>query len=263
MKTNSYQKNCLIFKYIFAFIFINLVFCNCTNTDHHRVTIATSANMQFAMKEIVSAFTQQTGINCDLITSSSGKLTSQIQEGAPYDVFISADTKYPKILYEKGFTSNIPKIYGYGTLVLWSFSENIPLDINLLTQDQIEHIALANPKTAPYGTAAIEVLKHAKIYDQVSEKLVYGESISQTNQFIVSGAAQIGFTAKSVVLSPQIKGKGEWISIDSTSYTPIAQAAVIIKKDKISDAAMKFYEFLFSTKSKEILENFGYLVPVK
>ncbi|MBQ0735839.1 molybdate ABC transporter substrate-binding protein [Aquimarina celericrescens] len=252
-----------LFRNLIIAFFLLLFTFGCTSTNSRKVTIATAANMQFVMKEIAAAFTQETGIDCDVIISSSGKLTAQIKEGAPYDVFISADTKYPKILYEKGFTSNIPKIYGYGTLVLWSFSENVPLDINLLTQNQIEHIALANPKTAPYGTAAIEVLKHAKIYDQISEKLVFGESISQTNQFILSGAAQIGFTAKSVVLSPQMKGKGEWISIDSTSYTPIAQAAVIIKKDKISDAAMKFYEFLFSTKSKEILENFGYLVPVK
>ncbi len=244
-------------------LFLLLFATGCTPSKTSKVTIATAANMQFVMKDIAAAFTQKTGIDCDVIISSSGKLTAQIQEGAPYDVFVSADMKYPETLHKNGYTIENPKVYGYGQLVLWSALEDLQPSLELLTHQKIEHIAVANPKTAPYGEAAISVLKQANIYDQLSDKLVYGESISQTNQFIVSGAAQVGFTAKSVVLSPQMEGKGQWIAIDKNLYTPIAQGAVIIKKDSISEATLKFYKFLFSPKSKEILENFGYLASIK
>ncbi len=236
---------------------------SCTKKDSNKLTIATAANMQFAIQEITTSFTQKTGIPCDVIITSSGKLTAQIQEGAPYDIFVSADMKYPETLHKNGFAAKSPEIYAYGKLVLWSISDEIQPSIESLTDKQIKHIAMANPKTAPYGEAAIAVLKHAGIYDLVTDKLVYGESISQTNQFIVSGAAEVGFTAKSVVLSPKIKEKGNWIAIDENSYTPIAQGVVMIKKEHIKEDALKFYEFLFSAQSKEILENFGYLVTTK
>ena len=123
----------------------------------------------------------------------------------------------------------------------------------------INHIALANPKNAPYGQAGVEVLQHYQVFDKVASKLVYGESISQTNQFIVSGAAEIGFTAKSVVVSPTLVEKGKWIEIDQNTYTPIAQGVVIIKKDdQIITEAEKFYSFLFSQKAKAVLEKYGY-----
>ncbi len=240
-----------------------LLILGCSKHDATKVTIATASNMQFAMKEIANSFTQQTGIDCDIVFSSSGKLTAQIKEGAPYDIFVSADTKYPTVLYNKGFTTQVPEVYAHGQLVLWSLTRGMEPNLKTLTRSSVRHIAIANPKTAPYGEAAISVLKHFGIYETVKDKLVYGESISQTNQFIISGAAEIGFTAKSVVLSNQMKEKGSWMAIASESYTPIAQAAVIIKKDLVHENALKFYEFLFSSTSQEILENFGYLVSAK
>ena len=131
----------------------------------------------------------------------------------------------------------------------------------MLKSAVVKHIAIANPVTAPYGTAAIEVLNHHHVYEDVKSKLVYGESISQTNQFIVSKSAEVGFTAKSVVLSPEMKGKGNWTDIDEADYTPIAQGAVVLKHRGSHDGdAQKFYNFLFSPKAKDILENFGYSV---
>ncbi len=247
----------------FISLFVILSILGCKPSNQNTLTIATAANMQFAMRAIVDSFTQQTGIDCTIVLSSSGKLTAQIKEGAPYDIFVSADTKYPKTLYEAGFTTQAPKTYAHGQLVLWSLSKNTQLDLNALTNSRTEYIAIANPKTAPYGQAAVEVLKNTGIYDQVRSKLVYGESISQTNQFIISGAATVGLTAKSVVVSNQMKNKGNWVAIDKNTYTPIAQAAVIIKKDSITKASQKFYKFLFSETSQEILENFGYLVSLK
>lgn len=219
--------------------------------------------MQFAMNELVDAFTKESGILCDVVISSSGKLTAQIKEGAPYEVFVSADMKYPKELCQSGFTTSQPVIYAYGKLVLWSYSDQVRPSIDILTDDKISHIALANPKTAPYGEASIEVLNHYDIYDSVKHKLVFGESISQTNHFITTQSAEVGFTAKSVVLSPEMKEKGNWVEIDDATYSPIAQGMVIIKtKDKQKlEWAEKFEAFMISEAGRDILKNFGYNVP--
>lgn len=240
------------------------LFTTCHQENRQKLTIATAANMQFAMEALSTSFTTETGIECETIIGSSGKLTAQIKQGAPFDVFISADMKYPTVLYNSGMTTDAPKIYAYGNLVLWTTIPDIPFHnfancISLLASDTIHHIALANPKTAPYGVAAIEVLKHYKLFEKVESKLVFGESIAQTNQFITTQAAEVGFTAKSVALSPKIKNIGQWVAIESDIYTPIAQGVVILKQaENRLPQSKKFYNFLFSAKAKEILDNFGY-----
>ncbi len=243
-------------------IFIGLLLITaCRQQQSDTLHIAVAANMQFAMKELSKEFTHQTGIACDLIISSSGKLTAQIKEGAPFDVFVSADMKYPNELFTSGHTTKKPKIYAYGKLVMWSMIDDIKPSITILKSPQIKHIALANPKTAPYGAAAIEVLKKYDVYNDVKDKLVFGESISQTNQFIISKSAEIGFTSKSVVVSPEIKGEGNWVDVKETDYPAIAQGIVILKNDATKQTnATIFYDFLFSASAKKILENYGYLV---
>ena len=215
--------------------------------------------MQFVIKDLVESFTNSTGIECEIIISSSGKLTAQINEGAPFDVFVSANMKYPNDLFEKGLTLGKPKIYAHGKLVMWSMKNEITPSILLLENDKIKHIAVANPKTAPYGNAAIEVLNHFQILKKLEPKLVYGENIAQVNQFINSQAAEIGFTSKSVVLSPKINNKGNWVEIDESIYSPIAQGIVCLKNDPSKkNNALKFSDFIFSKKGKEILNTFGY-----
>ncbi len=149
-----------------------------TNTNSKiskgNLTIATAANVQFAMQKLIRTFTQETGIKCHMILSSSGKLTAQINAGAPFDVFVSADVKYPQELYENGLTQEPPKIYAYGKLVIWSFNEPIDSSFEILASEKIQHIAIANPKTAPYGAAAVEALKHYGVYQTTKEKLVFG-----------------------------------------------------------------------------------------
>ncbi|WP_372745323.1 molybdate ABC transporter substrate-binding protein [Lutibacter sp.] len=241
-------------------IFISAVISCSTNTK--KLTIATAANMQYTVNELISVFHSETGIECQTVVSSSGKLTAQIMEGAPFDIFISADTKYPNELYKKGFAQSEPKIYAYGKLILWTLKDDIQPSIELLTNHKIKHIASANPVTAPYGKATEEVLNFYKILDSVKSKLVFGESIAQTNQFITSKVAEVGFTAKSVVLSPNLKEKGTFIEIDETSYNPIAQSAIIIKNNSKSNSkSEKFFNFLFSKKGKEILLKHGYTIP--
>ena len=190
-------RNKVYFKLIILiFLCINW---NCNRSKDQILTIAVASNMQFAIQEITKAFTEESGIPCQTIISSSGKLTAQIKEGAPYDIFVSANMKYPNSLYDENLTTSRPKIYAFGKLVLWSKNKEIEPSTNILTDKNIKHIALANPKNAPYGKAAIETLEHFDIYKKVEKKLIYGESIAQTNQFITTQAAQIGFTALSII----------------------------------------------------------------
>jgi molybdate transport system substrate-binding protein len=224
------------------------------------LTIATAANMQSSMEEITGGFEQETGIQTFLIVSSSGALSTQIEQGAPYDVFIGADSRYTNELYNKGLTTSKPEVYAIGQLVLWSNTGLIPT-IDILTSDKVDKIAIANPKTAPYGVATIEVLKNIGIYKSIQNKLVYGESISQCNHFIKSGAAQIGFTSLSTVLDPNIEGAGKWMLIDQELHGPINQSAVVLKRSSLSEEAKRFYDYMFSESAQGVMEKYGYLIP--
>ena len=251
-------KKLKIFKSTIILFSILFLIHSCNQKKEHKLTIATAANMQFAMEEIIIEFTKETGIECETNISSSGKLTAQIKEGAPYDIFISADMKYPTDLYNSGLTTSKPYIYAQGKLVIWSLVDSIKPSIQVLLQKNIKHIASANPKTAPYGLATEQVFKHYQILDSIKNKLVYGESIAQTNQFITTKAAEIGFTAKSVVLS-NLKNKGNWTAIDDKTYTPISQGIVILKNGPSTiEKKERFYNFLFSEKGTDILNKFGY-----
>ena len=244
---------------VFVYGSVLLLFFACRPPDDQKLTLAAAANVQFAVKEIAGLFGRQTGIESDVILGSSGKLTAQIKKGAPYNVFISADMAYPNVLFDEGYATDSPKVFAHGKLVMWSLVEGLTPSKEMLLSDKVRHIAIANPKTAPYGLAALEVLQHFGIYEQVKDKLVYGESVLQTNQFILSQSAAIGFTAKSVVVSPQMKDTGTWVTLGQDTYTPIAQGAVMIARDgRSTEAAEKFYTFLFSPKAKAILQAYGY-----
>lgn len=248
---------------VFGFLFLGaiLMFTTCQRTPSEKIVIATAANMQVPMEALTKRFTEKYGVHCELIIGSSGKLTAQIVEGAPYDIFVAANMKYPEMVHAEGKALDNPKVYAHGKLVLWSMSLETPVSIHALTEPHIRHIALANPKTAPYGTAALEVLHQYGLFEKVEHKLVYGESIAQTNQFITSEAAQIGFTALSTVLSPQMKGKGNWVEIEEGQYAPISQGVVQLKRERTNGKEVQdVYDFLFSGGAKEILKDFGYLM---
>ncbi len=234
-----------------------------TIAQEKKITVAVAANMQYAFAELKSEFEKSNHIGVNVVIGASGNLTRQIMQGAPFDVFISADTKYPENLYQNGVAAEKPKVYARGALVLWTIKDDLPLqkDLQFLLSPRIKNIAIANPRIAPYGKAAEALLKKAGIWEKLKKKLVYGESISQTTQFVASGNADIGFTAKAVVLSDQMKNKGKWIELDEQDYPPISQAAVLLKygvKDHEPEAR-KFYSFLFSEKAKDIYKKYGYL----
>ena len=219
--------------------------------------IAASANIQYPLKEIVREFKKVYSIDVVTVISSSGKLTAQIERGAPYDIFLSANMKYPEYLYKKGLTIGKPVVYAEGVLVLWSM-KNIPLKkegINILRERYIKKISVPNPENAPYGLEAVRAIKNAGLYEQVRNKLVYGESVMQSTQYIYKKLVDIGFTSKSVVLSPKLKNKGVWIEVDKKLYNPIKQGVVVIRK---SSYAERFLSFLFSEEAKRILKKYGY-----
>jgi molybdate transport system substrate-binding protein len=229
-----------------------------------KARVAVAANAQFVAEAIKASFEQETGLEIQLIVSSSGKLTTQIQQGAPFDVFLSADTKYPQALYDKGLTVEKPRIYAYGVLVLWTLkNHDISKGLQMLQQASVRKIAVANPKLAPYGEAAVMALRKTGVYSQVENKLVYGESIAGVNQYLLTGAAEAAFTAKSVVMEPSMQNKGKWTEIDQKLYMPIAQGVVLLKSaaSRKGAEARQFYEFLFTDKAKHIFKAYGYHLP--
>lgn len=251
----------ILFKkiFIYGFLLVTVLLNSCSSNQKDRLTIAVAANLQFVIGELVENFKRQSGIDCEVIIGSSGKLTAQIIEGAPFDLFMSADLKYPKELYKKGFSKEEPVIYAFGTLILWTVKEGVDPDLKSLSKRQIKHIAMGNPKIAPYGVSAMEVIRRIGIEKQVKEKLVFGESVSQTNQFIISEAADLGFTSKSVVMSHKMKERGSWKEIDQSLYQPIAQGLVVLEgRDAFKPKAIKFRDYILSVEGKEILHKFGY-----
>jgi len=240
-------------------IFLTIILFVSCSKKQDKLRVAVAANAQFAIKEIISEFKKNYGIKSELIVGSSGNLTAQIKNGAPYNLFLSADMKYPMDLFNAGFTENKPSVYAYGKLVLWSFMDTIDLDPNILLGNDIKHIAIANPKTAPYGKAAMQALNYFELYEQVIDKLVYGESVSQTNQFITSGASELGFSSYSSIHASKDNWKGNYYIIDQKAYDPIEQGVVILKANYgLKNQAEKFYDFLFTEKAKNIFVKHGY-----
>lgn len=248
-------------KYNLLFPFLLFALASC-NKPSDKIIVATAANVQYVMADLKAEFEKETGKEIVLVVSSSGKLTSQIREGAPFDVFVSADTKYPREIFSKGGGSEPPRVYALGSLVLWSML--IPqseLKPEYLQTGNVRKVAIPNPKLAPYGAAAMQVLDKLNLRKQVEPKLVFGESISQTAQYITTGSTEAGFCALSIVLSPEMKGKGNWVLIDSSLYTPIEQAAILLNHSDDSpkkETSKKFYDFLYSQKAKAILRKYGY-----
>ena len=228
------------------------------------IKIAVAANVSYAIEPLKKAFHMlYPKTNIEVILGSSGKLTAQIKNGAPYELFMSANMKYPEVLYEEKIAVTKPIVYAQGVLAYLSVKpQDFTQGMKILTEDKIQKIAIANPKTAPYGVAAVEALKNAKVYDTVKEKFVYGESISQTVTYATT-AADIGLIAKSSLFSPpmaKFKEGIHWSNVDETLYTPINQGMVILKKAEGNPEVKNFYDFMLFPKAQKILKNFGYKV---
>ncbi|OEK04776.1 molybdate ABC transporter substrate-binding protein [Roseivirga misakiensis] len=239
-------------------LFLAITALSCSKDTDPTLRVATSANMQFAMEALEKVFEKQSGHEIEVILGSSGKLTSQIVAGAPYDLFFSADTRFPQKLFDDGISDQAPKIYAYGKLVVWSALDSV------LSKDQEAELrtmkmALANPKTAPYGQAAIEYLTATGDIDKINDRLVFGESIAQVNQFLLTGAVRLGFTSKSSIYAEAFQGKGQWTEIPTEMYEPLAQSMIILaQREALGQQAQEFYDFVLSSNGQKILDNFGY-----
>ena len=229
------------------------------------VRVATAANMGYALPRIIDAFrVHYPDVRIEVAVGGSGKLRTQIEHGAPYDLFLSANTAYPEALYAKGLGAKAPVVYARGELVLfsregWDLSEGL----GLLAQSRVKKIAMANPETAPYGKAAKEALNHAGLYEKVASKIVYGESISQTVIYTMR-MVDVGIIARSALyagkLSPYLK-KGSWRAVAPELYHPIAQGMILLKQAERNPDARRFYEFLQGEEAGKILTAYGYRLP--
>jgi molybdate transport system substrate-binding protein len=230
------------------------------------ITVAAAADLQFAFQDVATRFEKNSGKQVKLTFGSSGNFFAQIQNGAPFDLFFSADLDYAKKLDAAGLAEP-GTLYDYavGKIVLLAPQQS-PLDLKrglqVLLDPAIKKIAIANPEHAPYGRAAVAALRHEKLYDQVAGKFVLGENISQTATFVISGNADVGIVALSLALAPAMKDKGKYAEIPADDYPPIEQAAVILKSSQQKAAAREFLAFVKSPEIVDLLKTYGFSVPM-
>jgi molybdate transport system substrate-binding protein len=229
------------------------------------LTVAAAANVSYAMRALTRAFeAEHPGTKVRVIVGSSGKLTAQIRRGAPYDLFLSADMGYPEALAAAGVTTAPPRPYALGALVLLSpHPRDLSGGLKVLEDPSLHRIAVANPRTAPYGRAAREALEHAGLYEKLRPRFVYGESIAQTVAYTLT-AADIGLVAKSALFAPRLRGMkagSQWVDVNASLYTPIRQGAVLLKRAADRADAKAFYDFLYGEKARKIFRDYGYLLP--
>ncbi len=228
------------------------------------INIAVAANVSYAIDELKAEFAKtHPDTKIQVTLGSSGKLTAQIKNGAPYGLFMAANMAFPEALYADKIAVTEPVVYAQGALAYLSINQqDFSQGIALLKSEKISKIAIANPKTAPYGKAAIEAMKAAGIYERVKDKFVFAESISQTVAYAVT-AADIGMIAKSSLYSDKMAAYKEgvnWAPVDPKLYTPIKQGIVLLKKSEGNDAYRAFYDFMLSDVAKRILRAYGYII---
>lgn len=240
--------------------FILALLFSCQSRPEKKVLrVATASNAQYAIREIAKTYMQNHEIEIEVISASSGKLTAQITQGAPYDLFIAADLSYPTSLFEKKMSEKKPKIYALGQLVLWTMDDQLVLHDSIFCSDQFEYFTIANPKIAPYGKASIEVMQY---YDckPANTKLILGENLAQCSQLIRQATVPFGFSAAAIVNSPINKNVGHWILLPEYTYQPIQQAAIVLKRSQ-HPHRKDFFNYLFSPKAQKILRNYAYRIP--
>lgn len=249
---------------ISSFFLVLLLCMGLKLEEPKKTTIAVAANLKPAMDSIITLFKiQNPEKEIQVIYGSSGKFYEQILHNAPFDIFFSADMNYPEQLRKKNIAVSVVKTYAVGRLALWSKKINpAQLQMNSLLLESIKKIAVANPVTAPYGARAIESITYFKFYDKVKNKLVYGENIAQTAQFVSLGAADLGMLALSECLSPNMKKEGGnyWI-VPEESHQPLKQGCILLHHGKENILAKEFLEFFSSASVVKILQSYGYSVP--
>jgi molybdate transport system substrate-binding protein len=224
--------------------------------------VAAAADLQSAMQDVAARFERETGKKVKVIFGSSGNFFQQIQNGAPFDMFFSANLDYPKKLEAAGLIENGSYYqYAKGKIVVWVPKDskiNLTSGLKALLDPSVKKIAIANPLHAPYGQAAVSAMQKEGVYDKAKEKFVLGENISQTASFVVSGSADIGIVALSLALSPNMKDKGRYTEIPANEYPPIEQACVILSSSKNKEIAQQFLSYFKSAAVADLLVGYGF-----
>jgi molybdate transport system substrate-binding protein len=230
------------------------------------INVAAAADLSSALPEVATNFEKRTGVGVKLSFGASGALTQQIQNGAPFDVFFSADMDYPRQLVAGGQAESATLYrYAVGRLVLW-VPKDSPLDvehkgIDVLLDPSVKKISIANPLHAPYGRAAAAALKHYGLYEKVAGRLVLGENISQAAQFVESGNAQAGFVALAHAVAPAMQGKGKYWMVPTEAYPPLDQGLVLISRSPHRQDAAAFLEYMKTAEVAALLRRYGFSVP--
>lgn len=228
-----------------------------------KITIAAAADLKFALDEIVVLFNKEHPADqVETIYGSSGKFQTQIRQGAPFDMYFSADINYPHTLKAEGLAGSEVQLYAVGRIVLWSPSRDAgKLTLADLADPGIRKIAIANPRHAPYGKRAEEALKAGNVWEKVKARLVYGENIAQTAQFVQTGNAEIGIIALSLALSPELAKQGGYALIPENLHQPLEQGFVITQRARANPLALAFARFMMDKEARTIMTRYGFTLP--
>ena len=248
-----------------AFYVVTLAVASTAARGNETVSIAAAANLIYALDALNAEFARVApGVTVTSATGASGSLVAQIKNGAPFDLFLSADLDYPRALVAAGLADEKSQaIFATGRLVLWTTRPGLKLQsiAETVRNSAVKKIAVANLDTAPYGRAARQALEQLGVWADAQPKLVVGENISQAAQFVATGNADIGFVALSLVLAPNLTEKGRWLAVPAELHAPLAHGAVLTARGAGNRAARQYLEFLSSKAARKVLEGFGYGVP--
>jgi molybdate transport system substrate-binding protein len=253
----------LINQLVIRVLVLIFLFFEVQTAHAEKITIAAAADLKFALDEIVVLFIKAHPTDqVEAIYGSSGKFQTQIQQGAPFDMFFSADIAYPRALKAEGLAVSEVQPYAVGRIVLWSASRDASkMTLNDLADFSIQKIAIANPKHAPYGKRAEEVLRAAGMWDKIESKLVYGENVAQTAQFVQTGNAQIGIIALSLARSPELAKLGGYTLIPDKLHQPLEQGFIITKRAADNLLAGEFARYMASKEARAIMTRYGFVLP--
>lgn len=244
-------------------LFIAAMLLATSTAQAGKVTIAAAADLKFAMDEIITHFrVEHPKDQIEVIYGSSGKFHTQIQQGAPYDLYFSADIAFAESLFQAGHAASPVIRYALGRIVLWSSSlDASKLTLDSLTDPNITRIAIANPKHAPYGKRAEEALRARQIWNKIEHKLIFGENIAHTAQFVETGNAQIGVIALALALNPTLTSKGGYWLIPDNLHEPLEQGFIITKRAGNNTTAKRFAAYINSKASRTTLTKYGFVLP--
>ena len=251
-------------RFFYTLLISSLLF-TFSSAHAEKVTIAAAADLKFAMDDIVQTYQKaHPEDQIDVIYGSSGKFFTQIQQGAPYDLYFSADIEFPRKLAAAGFSSSETKPYALGRIVLWSSVMDAgKMTLNSLTSSDIQRIAIANPKHAPYGKRAEEALRATGIWEKIQPKLVYGENSASTAQLAETGNAQVGIIALSLAVNPELAKKGAYWLIPDTQHEPLEQGFIVTRRAENNMLAKRFAEYMASEPARTVMTRYGFVLPAK